>query len=533
VSGPAAAALGELARDRWRALGAERLPVPSPSPDDLWPEGVTADLEEVPTAIARTMPGSGARPPVRECEALFIDSIALARQSIYIESQYFTNEKIARALNGRLRQPDGPEVIVIAPRECQGWLEKSTMGAFRDGVFREMLAADVHGRLRLVYPAASQSRGVATFIHSKVMVVDDEFARIGSANCSRRSMGVDTECDLAVNACGEPRVRTGIRRIRDRLLGEHLSLQPDVVSQQLEHGGSLRQLVDRHARGEHTLVRVELPARPEEAPSEAVRAAADPDEPIGLATPVGELVPAVDARRDGSPLRLWVLPSIVLAAAVVVAWAASVGGGPHELRALERILGAISASPDAVWIGAVVFLAAGLMLVPLELLALGAGLSFGAAGGGGVAAMGSLAAAVVGYGLGRLMGRTRLSRWMSRQSFRSGGQLQAKGLLDVVALRLASVASAGSVHLLCGAWRVPFARYLLGTAIGMAPAIAALCLLGGLLRQTLLQPSIANGLLAIGAAVVVIAIAAGLRTLLLFRQFGPSISGHRSRAEFG
>jgi uncharacterized membrane protein YdjX (TVP38/TMEM64 family) len=147
--------------------------------------------------------------------------------------------------------------------------------------------------------------------------------------------------------------------------------------------------------------------------------------------------------------------------------------------------------------------------------------------------MGSLAAAVVGYGLGRLMGRTRLSRWMSRQSFRSGGQLQAKGLLDVVALRLASVASAGSVHLLCGAWRVPFARYLLGTAIGMAPAIAALCLLGGLLRQALLQPSIANGLLAIGAAVVVIAIAAGLRTLLLFRQFGPSISGHRSRAEFG
>ena len=61
----------------------------------------------------------------------------------------------------------------------------------------------------------------------------------------------------------------------------------------------------------------------------------------------------------------------------------------------------------------------------------------------------------------------------------------------------------------------------------MAPAVVALCLLGGLLRQTVLQPSITTGLLAIGVGVVVIALAAGLRTLLLIRQFGPSMSSHR------
>ena len=144
VSGPVAASLGELARDRWRALGAEGLPPVAPASDDLWPGEVVPDLENVAVGISRTMPGSGTAPPVRECEALFLDSIAAARQAIYVESQYFTNETLSRALATRLAEPDGPEVIVITPKECHGWLEKTTMGAFRDSVFRELIAGDAH-----------------------------------------------------------------------------------------------------------------------------------------------------------------------------------------------------------------------------------------------------------------------------------------------------------------------------------------------------------------------------------------------------
>ena len=103
----------------------------------------------------------------------------------------------------------------------------------------------------------------------------------------------------------------------------------------------------------------------------------------------------------------------------------------------------------------------------------------------------------------------------------------------MVVLRLASVASAGSIHLLCGAGRVPFATYMAGTVIGLAPAIAALSGLGGLLRHTLLNPSVSNGLTTIGAAVLLFALASGLRAFLLIRQFAPAVSSHRDRAEFG
>ena len=133
------------------------------------------------------------------------------------------------------------------------------MGAFRDAVFRALLAADTHRRLRLVYPAASRAKDVPTFVHSKVMIVDDVLVRIGSANCSHRSMGMDTECDVAVEAGGSAAVRDGIRRIRDRMLAEHLDMQPGDVSREIERAGSLGALIDARAQGDHTLVAIETP----------------------------------------------------------------------------------------------------------------------------------------------------------------------------------------------------------------------------------------------------------------------------------
>ena len=520
VTGPVAAALGELARDRWRALGADRMPSVDPSTQDLWPSDITADLTDVDVAIARTMPRSETGPAVRECEALFLESIALATHTIYIESQYFTNEKLAGALAARLREPDGPAVVVVSPKECHGWLEKTTMGAFRDSAFRQLIAADAHKRLRLVYPAASRSRDVPTFIHSKVMIVDDALARIGSANFSHRSMGMDTECDLAADAGSDADARAGIRQIRARLLAEHLGLPVDAVARRIEQGGSIGALIDSRENADHTLVRLEV-SGDAAATSAVLRAAADPDEPMALGSAVESLAPAVDVRGGHGPLRIWILPAVVLVAATAVAWRSS------------TTLDSIAVAPSSFWIGTGLFVLAGLLLVPLELLAIAAGVCFGTIRGGLVALIGSLAAVIIGYVAGRAIGAEGLKRWISRRSYRSIRQLSARGVGGLVMLRLANVASAGAIHLLCGAGRVPFATYLTGTIIGLTPAIVALCWLGGLLRQTLLNPSVSNGFATIGAALLLIVVASGLRTVLLIRQFAPAVSSHRSRAEFG
>ena len=72
-----------------------------------------------------------------------------------------------------------------------------------------------------------------TMVHSKVMVIDDRFLRVGSANLNNRSMGADTECDL-VDRGEEPRPSARHRRVRNRLLGDHCGVTADEVARALE-----------------------------------------------------------------------------------------------------------------------------------------------------------------------------------------------------------------------------------------------------------------------------------------------------------
>ena len=146
------------------------------------------------------------------------------------------------------------------------------------------------------------------------MIVDDELVRIGSANFARRSMGMDTECDLAVEAAGDPRVRAGIRRIRDRLLAEHLGMAVDDGVIGARRAGSLRALIDSRQTADRTLTPIEPVTDQPAAPSETLRATLDPGEPIGFGATVEQLVPPVDATGGRSPLRLWILPAIALLA---------------------------------------------------------------------------------------------------------------------------------------------------------------------------------------------------------------------------
>jgi phosphatidylserine/phosphatidylglycerophosphate/cardiolipin synthase-like enzyme len=127
VSGDAARALGELARERWRKATGESLAPPGAGggsrrwgrwaarrhgrpapPADPWPGSLPVALAEIEVAISRTEPAAGDAPAVRETEAMYLDLIAAARRSIYIENQYFTAHRLGEELARRLAEPEGP-----------------------------------------------------------------------------------------------------------------------------------------------------------------------------------------------------------------------------------------------------------------------------------------------------------------------------------------------------------------------------------------------------------------------------------------
>lgn len=236
MSGPAAAALGELARDRWERATDAPLPepVPADAPAGLWPEGVSPQFSAVPVAIARTSPPEQDAPVVAEIERLYLDSIAAARDSIYLESQYFASNSITRAVRARLGDPDGPEIVVVNPEGAQTALEDAAMHVTRSRMMQDLQAADRFGRFRLLAPF--NEAGEAIYVHAKVLIVDDVMLRVGSSNIDRRSMGFDTEADVALLA-QTAADRARIRAIRAGLVAEHLGAEPEAVAAAIDRDG--------------------------------------------------------------------------------------------------------------------------------------------------------------------------------------------------------------------------------------------------------------------------------------------------------
>jgi phosphatidylserine/phosphatidylglycerophosphate/cardiolipin synthase-like enzyme len=246
VDGPAARALGDLARRRWHAATGEELES-SPPGSDPWPEGLEPTLANVDVAIARTVPAMPDVEEAREIEALYLAGIAAAERTIYLESQYFASRKIAMALARRLSEPEGPEVVVVNPRRADGWLEEVTMDSARAKLLAYVRSHDLNKRFRIYYPVTENGHPI--YVHAKVMVIDDRLLRVGSSNLNNRSMGFDTECDLAMEVVeGDPRAQEmakAFHEVRNDLLAEHLGVSAELVEERSCATGSLIETIEQ------------------------------------------------------------------------------------------------------------------------------------------------------------------------------------------------------------------------------------------------------------------------------------------------
>ncbi len=232
MTGPAASALAELSRMRWYRATGEELARPDPADQMAWPDTLEADATDIQVAIARTEPPYDGAALTNEVEALYLRCIEVATQAIYIESQYFAAEKICAALERRLAEEDGPEIVVINPVEAESQLEDDAMNVLRGRMIERLKKAGKGDRFRIYYPA--NSAGEPIYVHAKIMIVDDRILRLGSSNLNDRSMGFDTECDVAIEGPGDL-----IDGFRTRLLSEHLDVSPEVFDAALQEKGTL------------------------------------------------------------------------------------------------------------------------------------------------------------------------------------------------------------------------------------------------------------------------------------------------------
>lgn len=242
VDGAAAAALGDHFRERWRLGTKERMTPPADAGGDPWPDHVPPHLIHAEVAIARTTPAWRGRACVQEIRDLTLACIAGAKQTIYLENQYFTSPVVTEALARRLTEPDGPEVVLIATGSSPSWFDQLTMDRTRGAMIWRLRAADIFGRFRALYPTTSA--GSKIIVHSKTSVFDDRIVRVGSANLNNRSFGFDTEIELGVE-CDDEDARRHVTAFRDRLVGHFIGYTGDAVAKaRAEHGDRLTGAID-------------------------------------------------------------------------------------------------------------------------------------------------------------------------------------------------------------------------------------------------------------------------------------------------
>jgi phosphatidylserine/phosphatidylglycerophosphate/cardiolipin synthase-like enzyme len=247
IEGPAATDVARSFVDRWndpsRTLGLgladNRPPAPIATVPAYRAGGGTQAVQVLHT-YGRTFDGSGyswAKHGEFTVWAAYLNAVRRARRYVYIEDQFFfpmwklypsrPELDIVYQLGEAMRLR-GVRVAVLVPERSE---ESGSVAATQKtqrliGIARLRAAAARAGqsrRFRVVSLGRSRPNGAADrkpapiFVHSKLMLVDDELALIGSANLNQRSMTCDGELHVAIVDD-----RGSIEGMRRELWTEHL-----------------------------------------------------------------------------------------------------------------------------------------------------------------------------------------------------------------------------------------------------------------------------------------------------------------------
>lgn len=152
----------------------------------------------------------------RSIFAQYCAAIKGARRSIYMENQYLEVPEIVACLHGALQR--GVEVVLLLPTEPV--LEARAVPPERQSFLeaRAALGAYDHFTLAGIAGLGADGRRTPVYVHAKLLLVDDAWATIGSANLHRYSLFGNGEMNAA---CWSPAT---VRALRSELFWEHLDL---------------------------------------------------------------------------------------------------------------------------------------------------------------------------------------------------------------------------------------------------------------------------------------------------------------------
>jgi uncharacterized membrane protein YdjX (TVP38/TMEM64 family) len=226
----------------------------------------------------------------------------------------------------------------------------------------------------------------------------------------------------------------------------------------------------------------------------------------------------------GSPSRSWLAALRFVGPLTVLVVLAVIWREASLQDQLGELLGVLAEYRDEPLLPLVViaaFVVAGLLAVPLSLLVVTTIVCFGPLLGGAYAMTGAVLSGGVVFLIGRLIGQEALDRLLGDRGRRIARLVADRGVLSVAIIRNLPVAPYAVVNLVLGSSPVRLRDFLLGTFIGLMPAMLLLTLAGDRLRKLLTEPDLHN-LWPLLAAVVLLVLTSVLIARLAQRSSGGS-----------
>jgi uncharacterized membrane protein YdjX (TVP38/TMEM64 family) len=298
-------------------------------------------------------------------------------------------------------------------------------------------------------------------------------------------MGLDTECDVMVDAQGREATAAAIRAARDRLVGEHLNVAPSEVSAAIQRSGSLAGAIASLASDGRTLKALEPQPELSEEVEDVVAAAADPERPVSLDDLLEQFSPEMEMPHRRFPWKLVALAGAIVAV-VGVYWLSPFG----ELAEVEKAALLVREAAGRWWLAPLIVLAytpGSFVLFPRSVITVSAAIAFGPVLAFLYAIAGCLVAASVGYAGGRRFPRDVVRRVAGARLNRLSALLRGQGLLTLSAIRLVPLGPFAVQNVVAGAVGVPFSRFLVATLIGILPGTLVTTVFGDQLRLILLE----------------------------------------------
>lgn len=528
--GPAAALMGELARMRWEHSAGRRVasrrrrgshPVGASAETPAWPPSLTPDMYDVRVGISRTQPAYAGRPATGEIRQLFVDAIHASRHTLYFENGYFTAQALAQALSARIRRQDAPETVLVTQPGAAGWLDEVAMAGMRAEIHADIQQQDMARsgaarpgatrRYHAYCPPAPESRAdQAAAVRSKLFIVDDTMLCLGSANLSNRSMMLDTECQVTVEATHAAHCEA-IARIRARVLAARLGASEQVVGAAIAQEGVAATISRVDPAG---VALAPFSPKPEDLPAAAGKGLwVDRERPVSPDRLIAQFMPETGKRP---------LAQRLLAGAIVVAFILLAGGlwrwtplsDYLNLSVLMKMGYLLKSLPYASLAVIGCYILGGLLAMPVTVLIAASGMVFGAWQGGIYALVGTMLSALVTYALGRMLGRETVRSLAGPRINALSERIAARGVLAMVVLRVLPVAPFTVVNVMAGASRIRLRDYLLGTFLGMAPGIVLTVAFANQLARMLQNPDLESVLIVTGAGLLMMGVAFAIQRVV-------------------